>query len=283
MRSYLTLLAAAAVFLAFIGLAPDDFRRASRSVEPDAGAVREAEGQGSVVDPDADSPPTPMDVAEAALTPLLAEVREQSHPDALRSALRAYYSYKAAHPEAVRKPYFYYVDFGLSSRVPRGYVFDMESLSVVEGPFTVSHGRGSVRGGSDIPTVFSNRRGSNATSLGLYLAQETYGFSGRSGGRSYRSVGLRLKGLSGSYNGAARERGIVVHGAPYVTARAAGRSEGCPAMEQHRAQRLIPMIANGGMVFHFSPVDRQWMAGDPWAQMTAEMLAAGGDRSPRGG
>jgi hypothetical protein len=199
-----------------------------------------------------------------ALDALSPHVTRQSDPAALQSALQAYYNYRAKHPEKVRKPYLYFVDFGLDARTPRGWVFDMDAMTVVEGPFTVAHGRGSAPTASGIPTRFSNVRGSNATSLGLYLAQETYGFSGRSGGRPYRSVGLRLAGVSGSHNSAARTRGIVVHGAPYVTPSFAGRSEGCPAMEQARAQRLLPRIANGGMVFHFSPRDRRWMEDDPW-------------------
>jgi hypothetical protein len=36
-------------------------------------------------------------------------------------------------------------------------------------------------------------------------------------------------------------------------------------MEQARARRLIPKIANGGLVFLFSPNDSQWMNSDPWA------------------
>jgi hypothetical protein len=44
-------------------------------------------------------------------------------------------------------------------------------------------------------------------------------------------------------------------------------------MEQHRAQKLIPQIANGGMVFHFSPLDREWMAGDPWTGSETGSLA----------
>ena len=202
--------------------------------------------------------------AENAVEVLAARVARQSDPAALQVAFRAYYNYRAANPSKVRKPYLYYVDYGLDARTPRGYVFDMEGLTVVEGPFMVAHGRGSAPTASGIPTRFSNRQGSNSTSLGLYLAQETYGFSGKSGGSAYRSVGLRLAGVSGSYNSAARARGIVAHGAPYVSATVAGRSEGCPAMEEFRARRLLPRIANGGMVFHFSPRDRAWLSQDPW-------------------
>jgi hypothetical protein len=56
---------------------------------------------------------------------------------------------------------------------------------------------------------------------------------------------------------------VVAHGAPYVTPDKAGRSEGCPAMEQARAKRLLPMLANGALVFLFAP-DAEWMRSDPW-------------------
>jgi hypothetical protein len=202
---------------------------------------------------------------QTALDALAGKVRKQSDPKALRMAFQAYYTYRAANPEKVRKPYLYFVDYGLDSRTPRGYVFDMESFKVVDGPFMVAHGRGSAPPSSGVPTRFSNRQGSNSTSLGLYLAQETYGFSGKSGGRRYTSVGLRMKGLSGRFNSAARARGVVAHGAPYVTPTRAGRSEGCPAMEQARARKLLPQIANGGLVFLFSPLDESWLEQDPWA------------------
>jgi hypothetical protein len=201
---------------------------------------------------------------DAALRVLRSRVARQSHPDALRYAFEAYFNFKTAHPEKVRKPYLYFVDYGLDSSTPRGYVFDMVALKVVDGPFTVAHGRGS--GGNDaVPTRFSNRNGSNSSSLGLFLAQETYAFSGHSSGRLYRSIGLRLTGLSGAFNSAARRRGVVVHGAPYVTRGKAGRSEGCPAIEPARARRLLPKIGNGGMVFLFSPRDHRWLTRDPWA------------------
>ena len=201
---------------------------------------------------------------ESALDALAPVVVESSHPDALRAAFRAYFSYRAAHEDRVRKPYLYFVDYGLGNATPRGYVFDMDALTLIEGPFTVAHGRGSSRGRNGVPTRFSNRPGSAATSLGLYLTQETYGFVGHAGGRTYRSVGLRLAGLSGEFNDAARARGVVAHGAPYMSARDAGRSEGCPALEERRAQRLLPMIANGSLVFLYSPNDPVWAEQDPW-------------------
>ena len=199
-----------------------------------------------------------------ALDALAPVVTRSSHPDALRSAFRAYFAYKAEHPTRVRKPYLYFVDYGLSNSTRRGYVFDMETLTLVEGPFTVAHGRGSSRGRNGVPSRFSNRPGSASTSLGLYVTQETYRFVGHAGGGTYRSVGLRLQGVSGDFNDAARARGVVAHGAPYMSANDAGRSEGCPALEEARARRLLPMIADGSLVFLYSPNDPVWLEQDPW-------------------
>lgn len=202
--------------------------------------------------------------ADEAYDALSAHVAHASHPEALYAAMLAYHNYRAANPADVKKPYLYFVDLGLDNRTPRGWVFDMDRLRLVEGPFHVSHGRGSSPARDAVPARFSNTPGSYMSSLGVYLAQETYRFSGRMGGRTYRSVGLRMRGESGPFNSAARRRGIVAHGAPYVTSAGAGRSEGCPAMEQQRAQRLLPRIANGGVVIIYSPNDPRWLAGDPW-------------------
>jgi hypothetical protein len=205
----------------------------------------------------------------AALTALAGAVRPLSHPKALESAFRSYFAYMAAHPGEVKKPILYFVDYGLPSTEPRGYIFDMRNLSIIEGPFAVAHGRGSSRSQYGVPDRFSNAPGSAATSLGLYLAESIYQFHGHTGGHSYSSVGLRLKGVSGNFNDRALQRGVVAHGAPYVTATKAGRSEGCPAMEQSRAQRVLPELADGGMVFLFAP-DQKWMTDDPWVVASSE-------------
>jgi hypothetical protein len=205
----------------------------------------------------------------AAVRAFAAAVRPLSHPKALETAFRSYFAYMAAHPGDVKKPLLYFVDYGLPSTEPRGYVFDMQGLTVLEGPFMVAHGRGSSQSQYGIPTRFSNASGSAATSLGLYVAENLYQFYGHTGGQSYSSVGLRLKGVSPNFNDNALARGVVAHGAPYVTASRAGRSEGCPAMEQSRAQRVLPELANGGMVFLFAP-DPQWMAVDPWVASSGD-------------
>ena len=201
-------------------------------------------------------------VTQAALNAFNGVVRGLSRPEALESAFKSYFAYKTAHPNEVRKPYLYFVDFGQAATSKRGYVFDMEKLNVVDGPFTVAAGRGSASDGG-VPTRFSNASRSAATSLGLYVTKALYAFSGHSGGRAYNSVGLRLNGVSKGFNDNALARGVVAHGAPYVTPNKAGRSQGCPAMEPDRAQRLLPKLADGAMVFLFAP-DKNWLSRDPW-------------------
>jgi hypothetical protein len=259
------------VLLAFsvlvVGAAPPANALTGRSDSAAPAAVAEPAAAAAPAPAALPAPAAPDPVEELvadAHEELSRYVRRMSHPDALRLALKAYYNYRAARPHRVRKPYLFFVDYGLDNRTPRGYVFDMERLRLVDGPFTVAHGVGSSSSRNGVPTRFSNRPGSKATSLGLYVAQETYTFHGRAGGRPYTSVGLRLDGESVGFNDAARRRRIVSHGAPYVTSRDAGRSEGCPAIEPHRARRLLPLLANGGVVFLFSPLDTRWLRQDPW-------------------
>lgn len=217
----------------------------------------------------AEAPVTPVSKLATAIGAFQNVVRPLSDSRALTDAFRSYFAYKSAHPDQVRKPFLYFVDYGLASTTPRGYVFDMDALKIVDGPFMVAHGRGSSASKYGIPTRFSNASGSNATSLGLYLAQETYAFHGKAGGRNYGSIGLKLQGVSEGYNDNARARKVVAHGAPYVTPTKAGRSEGCPAMEPSRARKLLPILSNGALVFLFAP-DEQWMERDPWVTASAE-------------
>ena len=190
---------------------------------------------------------------DSALRAFASAVGPLSSPKALETAFNSYFAYVSAHPNDVKKPLLYFVDYGLPSTQPRGYIFDMKKMAVVEGPFTVAHGRGSSTSQYGVPNRFSNGFGSAMTSLGLYVAQELYNFVGHTGGAAYSSVGLRLQGVTPGFNDNARARGVVAHGAPYVSATRAGRSEGCPAMEEQRAARVLPELANGGMVYLFSP------------------------------
>ncbi len=118
----------------------------------------------------------------------------------------------------------------------------------------VAHGRGS---GDNLATEFSNVEGSHQTSLGLFLTDQTYyGANGYS---------LRMDGLDPGFNDLARQRAIVMHGAPYVDPEFArtqgrlGRSHGCPAVRDAVARPLINQLRHGQLLFAYYP-DPAWLA-----------------------
>ena len=146
------------------------------------------------------------------------------------------------------------IDYSKASTEPRLWVLDLERQRVLFEEL-VAHGRGS---GENFATRFSNREGSHQTSLGLFRTADTYvGSNGYS---------LRLDGLEAGVNDRARERAIVMHGAPYVsefnlrTVGRLGRSHGCPALRPAIARTVIDTIKQGSLVFAYYP-DKQWLQG----------------------
>jgi len=144
------------------------------------------------------------------------------------------------------------IDYSKPSTEPRLWVFDVRTHELLFHEL-VSHGRGS---GKTMATSFSNDPSSNKTSLGLFKAAEPYiGHNGYS---------LRLDGLEKGRNDNARDRAIVIHGAPYVNAATAkangylGRSLGCPAVRPEIAHQLIDTVKAGGLIFAYYP-DQGWL------------------------
>lgn len=139
------------------------------------------------------------------------------------------------------------IDYTIPSREQRLWVIDLEARTLLFKEH-VAHGQKS---GFDIPTEFSDRRGSNQTSLGLFYTDETY-----HGGNGYS---LRLHGLSKGYNQSAMQRLIVMHGAPYVNPEAAlgmgrlGRSWGCPAVRVNIAKPMIDALKDGNFIYSHGP------------------------------
>jgi L,D-transpeptidase-like protein len=144
------------------------------------------------------------------------------------------------------------IDFSLPSTERRLWVIDMMNRRVLEHEL-VAHGEGS---GGNNAVAFSNRVGSNQSSLGLFRTEDTY-----QGGSGYS---LRLTGLEPGVNDRAMERKIVVHGADYVDAAVIpelgrlGRSHGCPALPRSAARSVIDMIKGGSALFAYYP-DEQWL------------------------
>ena len=144
------------------------------------------------------------------------------------------------------------IDYSRPSVEERLWVFDLRNGALLYREL-VAHGRNT---GENLARNFSDSLNSHQSSLGLFVADDTYvGSNGYS---------LRLDGLEPGFNGRARERAIVMHGARYVDAQAAatqgrlGRSWGCPALREAVAREVIDAIRGGGAIFSYYP-DGDWL------------------------
>ncbi len=189
----------------------------------------------------------PSDVLVASLLTQAPGLREQ----VLRLALNA--ADCAAEKGLVRRRNLLTViDYSLPSSEPRLFTFDIAQKKVLFREL-VAHGKNS---GGDSASFFSNQSGSLASSIGLFVTEDTY-----TGGNGYS---LRLRGLEEGVNDMAWDRLIVMHGAYYVSREAIralgrlGRSWGCPAVRSEIAQKLIDTVRGGSPIFAYYP-DVRWL------------------------
>jgi hypothetical protein len=170
--------------------------------------------------------------------------------DVLDLALRAYDC--GTESGAFDTPLLTVIDYSLPSTARRLWVIDVPRRRVLFHEL-VAHGENS---GENVATAFSNVPGSRQSSLGVFRTEETY--------RGAHGVSLRLEGLEPGVNDNARERHIVMHGAPYVDAGLAarrgriGRSWGCPALPRPVSRRVIERIKGGSALFAYYP-DARWL------------------------
>jgi L,D-transpeptidase catalytic domain len=145
------------------------------------------------------------------------------------------------------------IDYSKPSTTRRLWVFDLRAHRLLYHEL-VAHGQGS---GESVPTRFSNESDTHQSSLGLFETEDVY--VGKNG------YSLRLDGLDAGFNDHARERGIVIHGASYVSDEVArsngrlGRSWGCPALRQGIAREVIDRVKGGSLVFAYFP-DAKWLS-----------------------
>ncbi len=144
------------------------------------------------------------------------------------------------------------IDYSLPSTEPRLWVLDVATGRTLFSEL-VAHGKNT---GDNMATRFSDELESHQSSLGLFVARDPYvGSNGYS---------LRLDGLEPGFNGRARERAIVMHGAAYVDGAMAarqgrlGRSWGCPAVREAIARDIIDTVRDGGVIFSYYP-DDSWL------------------------
>ncbi len=192
----------------------------------------------------------------------LARLAERIHaqapnisPRAISAALHAYSRVRRRH--LTDKPLVTIVDYSLSSAKKRLAVANARTGKVLFYTY-VAHGKGS---GLKYATRFSNKPGTDASSLGVYLTGRTY--YGKHG------YSLRLKGLNPDFNGAAYRRDIVIHSAWYVSRAFAqdhgrmGRSWGCFALSRRVESAIVRVIRGGTVLFAYYP-DPEWLNSSPF-------------------
>lgn len=170
---------------------------------------------------------------------------EEINVEAFNIALKGYFTL-LSNNELENKKYLTIIDMSLSSNVERFYVIDMETQQLVYKNL-VAHGKNT---GEEFAYNFSNKERSYQTSLGFYKTAETY--DGK------RGFSMKLDGLEYS-NSNARDRGIIIHGADYVSEEfiknnvRLGRSLGCPSLPMDSFVEVVEMLKEGSCLFVYYP------------------------------
>nr|WP_199000054.1 murein L,D-transpeptidase catalytic domain family protein [Flavobacterium sp. ASV13] len=160
-------------------------------------------------------------------------------------ALKGFYLLKER--GIIQKNILTLIDFSLSSNTKRLWVIDMTTNTILFNSL-VAHGRNT---GEEFASAFSNTNSSFKSSLGFYATGEIY--QGKHG------ASLRLDGLERGYNDNARERGVVMHGADYVSEsfirlhKRLGRSQGCPALPVELTDEIIETIKDKSCLYIYHP------------------------------
>lgn len=195
----------------------------------------------------------------------LARVAPELAPEALRHALAAMQC--AVNHGAAPASRLAVIDYSLPSTERRLWIFDLEHKSLLLRDF-VAHGRAS---GENMAERFSNRLGSNQTSLGLFRTAESY--------RGKHGYSLRMDGLDPGVNDLARARAIVIHGADYVSPLLVqsqgriGRSLGCPAVRQEVARLVVDQLKGGQYLFAWHS-DPRWTRNSAYLTCEPQQMAA---------
>lgn len=175
-----------------------------------------------------------------------------------REGLVGYYNLRAASSQATTPPVLTVIDFSRSSQQKRLWVINVDNAKVLFHTL-VAHGKAS---GADVPMAFSNRDGSEMSSLGFYRTAPTT-YTGKHG------LSLKLVGLDPGFNTNAESRAVVMHGADYVCndfVRAhgrLGRSQGCPALPLGITPAIVRTIVGGSVLYLHGPAGAgyrsQWL------------------------
>ena len=161
-------------------------------------------------------------------------------------AITGYYNTKREGLTAKHKKQLTIIDFSKPSSEKRLYVIDLGTNRILNHTW-VAHGKNS---GLVYARRFSNYHNSYQSSLGFFKTENTY----------YGNFGysLRIDGLDVGFNHNAKDRSIVIHGAPYVGYEfvkrhgSSGLSWGCPALPLEENRQIIDRIKMGSCLFAYS-------------------------------
>lgn len=116
-----------------------------------------------------------------------------------------------------------------------------------------AHGSGS---GDDepIPTKIGDTKNSNKTPGGFFVTGEIYTSVDKNGNPKKtfggkRDNGVKLRGLNSCNVNAFSPRGVVFHGATYVTESNVGDSWGCPAVPLNTFEKIKEKIDEGALMY----------------------------------
>lgn len=141
------------------------------------------------------------------------------------------------------------IDYSQPSTSYRYYLIDLKNHTLLYNTF-IAHG---VNSGENLATTFSNVPESRTSSIGFFIAAETY-----DGSNGYS---LRIDGIEKDINHNARKRDIVIHKADYVSQvfidqeGRLGRSWGCPAFPNEVSHAIIDIIKEGSCIFVYGEDD----------------------------
>jgi hypothetical protein len=148
--------------------------------------------------------------------------------------------------EAQNKNLLSIIDYSKPSNEKRLFIIDVENRKLLYNTL-VAHGKKS---GYVNATKFSNKYGSHKSSLGFFRTGNSY--------YGKRGYSLQLDGLEKGINDNARQRGIVIHGANYVSENIAngngviGRSWGCPAVSKKLSKEIINLLKGGSLLYIYA-------------------------------
>ncbi len=168
--------------------------------------------------------------------------------ESFKKALKGFYEMKEK--GFIKKDILTLIDFSLSSNTKRLWVIDLATNTILFNSL-VAHGRNT---GEEFANSFSNAAESFKSSLGFYATGEIY--IGKHG------MSLKLDGLEKGINDNARNRGIVMHAADYVSNffikahNRLGRSQGCPALPAEFTTEIINKIKGKSCLYIYYPTTK---------------------------